>query len=147
MIERFILLRPSPGHVTQVFINIYRKSTEISNQSLKIAQTENLVTYQIFFLSALQTGISTGMRNLILLKISLCADAKGFIFRYWNWWLFWTRCITKAMNDPDETLNSVSKIDRISRWYILGLSGKVAGKVKKSSSYKLYENLFLLNFV
>ena len=49
MIERFILLRPSPGHVTQVFINIYRKSTEISNQSLKIAQTENLVTYQIFF--------------------------------------------------------------------------------------------------
>ena len=82
MIERFILLRPSPGHVTQVFINIYRKSTEISNQSLKIAQTENLVTYQIFFLSALQTGISTGMRNLILLKISLCADAKGFIFRY-----------------------------------------------------------------
>ena len=25
------------------------------------------------------------------------------------------RCITRAMNDPDETLNSVSKIDRISR--------------------------------
>ena len=26
------------------------------------------------------------------------------------------RCITRAMNDPEEPLNSVSKIDRLSRW-------------------------------
>ena len=31
-----------------------------------------------------------------------------------------TRCITRAMNDPDEPLNSVSKIDRLSRWDIWG---------------------------
>ena len=29
--------------------------------------------------------------------------------------IFSARCITRAMNDPDEPLNSVSKIDRLSR--------------------------------
>ena len=75
-------------------------------------------------------------------------DAKGFrfskltkhTFLFFFSCLFFgspsfTRCITRAMNDPEEPLNSVSKIDRLSRWEIfdcLGMCEKCEKGLKHS---------------
>ena len=44
------------------------------------------------------------------------ADVRGWLYqlRYPRVKLFF-RCITRAMNDPEEPLNAVSKIDKVSR--------------------------------
>ena len=67
-----------------------------------------------------------GQRMDYLMEVSrhvqrkrMSAGVKGEMDKEWEYYeasLFsYSRCITRAMNDPDEPLNSVSKIDKISR--------------------------------